>query len=164
MGWAFLILFIVVTLGILLIPVGLPGLWLMILGAAGYAWFVSGSISWVTLTGITVLGIIAEVLEFTLAGRYTKKYGGSPRATWGAIFGGLAGAVVGVPVPVIGSVIGAFVGTFAGALVAELTRGASATLATRAAKGALVGRTVATALKIAFGLAIAVWTLWDAWK
>ncbi len=75
--------------GLLLMPLGLPGLWLML--AAG-------------------LATLAEILELTLTARYTKKYGGSSRAGWGALFGGLAGAFMGVPIPIVGSVIGAFAG------------------------------------------------------
>jgi uncharacterized protein len=159
-----LILILVVLFSLVLIPFGLPGLWLMIVSALIHALLYAGSIGWGTLIGVTVLAIVAEVLEFTLAGKYTKKYGGSSRATWGAIIGGFVGAVVGVPVPVIGSIIGAFVGTFAGALIAELSRGTTSRDAARAAKGALVGRVVAAAMKMAFGIAIAVWVIWVAWS
>src|SRR5215204_5930418 len=120
-----LILVVIVLVSLALIPFGLPGLWLIIASAVGYALLLPGSIGWVTIGGATVLAVVAEVLEFTLAGKYTRKYGGSSRATWGAIFGGIAGALVGVPVPIIGSILGAFVGTFAGALVAELSQGSS---------------------------------------
>jgi uncharacterized protein YqgC (DUF456 family) len=160
---ALLILFTLVLISLVLIPFGLPGLWLMILSALGYLLLLPGSIGWGTLAGATLLGVVAEVLEFTLAGKYTRNYGGSPRATWGAILGGLAGAIIGVPVPILGSIIGAFVGSFAGALIAELTRGSSSGTAMRAAKGALIGRAIAAAMKCAFGIAIAVWVIWDAW-
>src|SRR5689334_18078056 len=84
---------------LLLIPIGLPGLWLM-LGAALLYWIAlpAGGIGLWTLVGASVLVIIAEVLEFTIAGSYTRKYGGSRRASWGAILGGIVGAVFGVPV------------------------------------------------------------------
>ena len=87
-----------------------------------------------------------EVVEFTVAGSYARKYGGSRRASWGAMVGGIVGAFVGVPVPVLGSMVGAFAGAFGGALLAELTvpraqRGEPVTVA----KGALLGRVVAAA-------------------
>lgn len=153
------LLVVVLLASLFLIPLGLPGLWLMIGAALGYNALVDADpIGWVTLAAITVLAIIAEVFEFTLSARYTRRYGGSRRAGWGAIIGGIAGAIVGVPVPIIGSVIGAFVGSFIGALAAEYTRKeASAGSATRVATGALLGRAVAAATKTGIGCAIAVW-------
>jgi len=144
--------------GLILVPLGLPGLWIM-LGAALVYWIVvpAGGVGLVTLLIAAVLVIAAEVLEFTIAGRYTKQYGGSRRASWGAILGGIAGALVGVPVPVIGSLIGAFVGAFVGAYVGERTVHRDARNdPTTVAKGALIGRAVAAAAKSGLGLLVAV--------
>jgi uncharacterized protein YqgC (DUF456 family) len=116
-------------------------------------------IGWVSLIAVAVLALVAELLEFSLTGRYARKYGGSRRAGWGAIIGGIVGAMVGFPVPIIGPIIGAFVGSFVGALVAELTGGSSAVDATRVAKGALIGRVVSTMLKIGIGFTIGIWLL-----
>jgi uncharacterized protein YqgC (DUF456 family) len=155
---ALLILAAVILLSLILIVLGLPGLWIMIASAVAYNMVVPGDpIGWFTLVAVTILGVVAEVLEFTLSGQYARKYGGSRRAGWGAIIGGIVGAIVGFPVPIVGPVIGAFVGSFVGALAAELTVGATAGDATRAAKGALIGRAVSTALKIGIGFAIGVW-------
>src|SRR6202022_2222458 len=117
----------------------------------------SDLIGWVSLIAVAVLALIAELLEFSLTGRYARKYGGSRRAGWGAILGGIVGAMVGLPVPIVGPVLGAFVGSFLGALVAEFTGGASASDATRVAKGALIGRVVSTVLKIGIGFTIGIW-------
>jgi uncharacterized protein YqgC (DUF456 family) len=153
-----LILAAVIVLSIILIVLGLPGLWIMVATAVAYNLIVPGEpIGWVSLIAVTVLAFVAELLEFTLAGKYARKYGGSRRAGWGAIIGGIVGAVVGVPVPIVGPVIGAFVGSFLGALIAELTGGSSAGDATRVAKGALIGRVVSTALKIGIGFTIGIW-------
>jgi uncharacterized protein YqgC (DUF456 family) len=153
-----LILAGVIILSLVLIVLGLPGLWVMVASAVVYNMIVPGDpIGWVSLIAVCVLAFVAELLEFTLTGRYARKYGGSRRAGWGAILGGIIGAMVGFPVPIIGPVIGAFVGSFCGALIAELTGGASAGDATRVAKGALIGRVVSTALKIGIGFTIGVW-------
>jgi uncharacterized protein YqgC (DUF456 family) len=144
---------------LLLIPLGLPGLWLM-LGAALVYWIAVplGGIGFWTLVGASVLVIIAEVLEFTIAGSYTRKYGGSRRASWGAILGGIVGAMMGVPVPVIGSVAGAMMGAFAGAFLGELTVArADRGNPTRVAAGAMLGRAVAAAVKCGVGIVVAVW-------
>ncbi len=155
-----LILACVIILSLVLIVLGLPGLWIMVASAVTYNLIVPGDpIGWFTLVAVGVLALVAELLELSLSGRYARKYGGSRRAGWGAILGGIVGAMVGVPFPIIGvgPVIGAFVGSFLGALIAELTRGSSAVDATRVAKGALIGRAISTALKIGIGFTIGIW-------
>jgi uncharacterized protein YqgC (DUF456 family) len=162
---ALLILAGVILLSLVLIVLGLPGLWIMVASAVTYNLVVPGDpIGWFSLVAVAVLALVAELLEFTMTGRYARKYGGSRRAGWGAIIGGMIGAFVGVPVPIIGPVIGAFIGSFCGALVAELTGGASAGDATRVAKGALIGRAMSTALKIGIGFTIGVWIFVAAMK
>lgn len=156
------ILAVILLLSLLIIPIGLPGTWVMLAAGVGYSLLVPNSIGMFVLVCVTAVAIIAEVFEFTLSGKYAKKYGGSRRAGWGAIIGGTIGAFVGVPVPLIGPLIGAFAGSFIGALAMELSRGTTMEGSTRVAWGALVGRAVAAALKVAAGCVIAVWLLWSA--
>ena len=149
--------------GLLLIPFGLPGTWVQVLGIVGYAWMTGFQAFGVTAIVIAiVLAIIAEVLEFTLGGKYAKRYGGSRRAGWGAILGGIAGALMGLPVPIVGSVIGAFVGAFVGAAVLEMTKKAEWRSAVRVGWGAFLGRLVAVAMKSGIGVAIAAAALLSA--
>lgn len=158
-GMALLLLVVACVAGLAMILLGLPGTWLMIGAALTFDWVVPGETFGVwTMGGTLVLALIAEVLEFTVAKRYTERTGGSGRAGWGALLGGLGGAFAGVPVPVIGSVLGAFAGAFVGAFVMEWTvrRDDPAGLV-RVATGALVGRAVATAAKLGAGVAIAAW-------
>src|SRR5690349_15061103 len=111
-----LLLIAAIALGLLMIPFGLPGTLVIFAAALCYYFMVpGGAIGVTTLVVIGIMMVIAEVLEFTLAGKYAKKYGGSKRAGWGAIIGGMVGAFMGVPIPIIGSVIGAFIGSFVGA-------------------------------------------------
>jgi len=160
-----LILGLVILLSLGLIVLGLPGLWIMVATAVVYNMIVPGDpIGWVTLVVVAVLALVAELLEFSLTGRYARKYGGSRRASWGAILGGMVGAMIGFPVPIVGPVIGAFIGSFFGALIGELTGGAGAGDATRVAKGALIGRVVSTMAKIGIGFTIGIWIFVAAWK
>ena len=146
---------VVLTASLFLVVLGLPGLWLMVGAALVYHWLAAPAIGVATLLLVAVIALIAEVLEFTLAARYTKKYGGSPRAGWGAIVGGFVGAMIGIPIPVVGSVVGAFAGAFVGALALEMTRrDATRASATRVAWGALIGRVAAAGAKTGFGCAI----------
>lgn len=154
-----LILGVILLLSLFIIPLGLPGTWVMLAAGVGYSILVPNSIGMVVLVGITAIAIIAEIFEFTLSGKYALKYGGSRRAGWGAIIGGTVGAIVGVPVPVIGPIIGAFAGSFIGAFAMELSRGTDMQGSTRVAWGALVGRAVAAAMKVAAGCAIAAWLM-----
>lgn len=154
-----LILIAVLALSLFMIPLGLPGLWVMIASAFVYRILVPGTIGIVTLVAIVILGVIAEVFEFTLSGQYARKYGGSRRASWGAMIGGLVGAFIGVPVPIVGPIIGGLVGAFAGAFVGELSRQDRTVSATRVATGAMVGRAVAAAMKTGIGVVVAAWIL-----
>lgn len=160
---AFTILTIVLVLSLAMIALGLPGLWVMIASAVVYNITThTNAIGWFTLIGVAVLALIAEYIEFTLSAKYARKYGGSRRAGWGAMIGGTIGVFLGVPVPIVGPLIGAFIGSFAGALIGELTKGTSKTDSARVATGALIGRVVATAMKMGIGCAIAGWLFFAA--
>jgi uncharacterized protein YqgC (DUF456 family) len=122
--------------GLVLIPVGLPGLWVQVGALALYGW----------LTGFQTVGAASMIAVLVLAGiGETAEF----------VLGGVAGAVVGLPLPILGSVVGAFVGSFAGAALLELTRGRGTVPALKVGWGAFVGRIVATALKAAIGVSIA---------
>jgi uncharacterized protein YqgC (DUF456 family) len=154
------LLAVALLIGLLIIPLGMPGTWVMLLSAVLYFWLApAAEFGWAVIIGCLCIALVAEVLEFMFAAGYTKKYGGSNRAAWGAIIGGLIGVFVGVPIPVLGSIIGGFVGAFAGAMIAEFSRGTSAEGATRAATGATIGRAVAIALKTMAGVMIAAWIM-----
>jgi uncharacterized protein YqgC (DUF456 family) len=159
-----LILLVIVIVSLLMIPLGLPGIWVMLAGAIGYNLLVpNAAIGWISISVMLALAFIAEWMEFSLAARYAKKYGGSRRAGWGAMLGGIIGAIVGLPVPIIGSVLGAFAGSFAGALLAEYSRAQQAGVATRVAWGALIGRVMAAVVKTGIGCVIGAWLVVAAW-
>lgn len=149
--------------GLLLVPFGLPGLWVMVLAILGYGWLTEfRSVGVWTIVLVLGLALAGEVFETWLGFRFARRYGGSRRAGWGALVGGLIGAVVGVPVPVIGSVIGGFMGAFIGAALFEYTRARRAGAAAQAGWGALLGRAAAAAAKMALGIVIAVVALFAA--
>jgi uncharacterized protein YqgC (DUF456 family) len=153
-----LLLIAAIVLGLIMIPFGMPGTLVMFAAALCYYLLVpGGGIGLMTVIGVGVLMAIAEGLEWVLTSRFTKKYGGSRRAGWGAIVGGMVGAFMGVPIPIVGSIVGAFAGAFIGAFVFEWSRERNHGVATRVAWGALIGRVVAAAIKVAIGLAMATW-------
>ena len=67
-------------LGLALIPVGLPGLWVIVLGILGFGWLTEfrtlGVGSIVTVLGLALLG---EAVEAVVGFRYAQRYGGSRR-------------------------------------------------------------------------------------
>ena len=160
---ALLLLGAACLVGLVLIPFGLPGLWVMVLGVVGYGWLTDFRTVTVGLMALVlVLAVLGEVLEAWLGFRLARRYGGSRRAGWGALVGGLVGAVVGVPVPLVGPVIGGFLGAFAGAALFEYSRERRTGHAARAGWGAVLGRAAAAAAKMAIGIVIAVSALFAA--
>jgi len=143
--------------GLALVALGLPGLWLICAVVLGFG-LLTGfhSIGSVTIGIMVALALLGELLELWLGFGLARRYGGSPRAGWGALLGGLVGAVVGVPVPVVGSVIGAILGCFAGAMLFEYATTRTAGTAVRAVWGALLGRVAASAVKVALGIVMAI--------
>ena len=143
--------------GLALIPLGLPGLWVIVLGILGFGWLTDfrtlGIGSIVAVLGLALLG---EAVEAYVGFRFAQRYGGSRRAGWGALAGGLIGAIVGVPVPIVGSVIGGFVGAFLGAALFEYSRARHSEGAVRAGWGAMLGRALAAGVKMGVGIVILV--------
>jgi len=143
--------------GLAMIPLGLPGLWVMVGGILVYGWLTEfRSVGVITIAIVLGIALLGEIIDNWLGFRFAKRYGGSSRSGWGALIGGLVGAVVGVPIAIIGSVIGAFIGSFIGAALFEFSYSRHAGIATRAGWGAVVGRAAAAAAKIALGVVIAV--------
>ena len=143
---------LVMVAGLLLIPFGLPGLWLMI-AVVAFGVF-AGTVSWWVFTILVLMGLFAELLEFLAVKRFSDRQGGSTLAFWGAIAGGLAGAIIGAPVPVIGPLVLGVVGTFAGAALVTVWQQRHLGNAMRVGTGAALGRAVAIGIKV--GVAVVV--------
>lgn len=144
----------VMLLSLFLIPLGLPGLWIMVgVVALGAVYKMIGLL--MLLLVLAVAGV-AELLEFLLVKRLTDKYGGTRKAFWGAIGGGILGVIIGLPVPIIGSIIAAFIGSFVGAAVVTFAETKDALAARRVGWAALLGRAAAAAVKTFAGLVILV--------
>ena len=155
-----LLLLAVVMLSIVIIPLGLPGTWIIAGAALVYRIMIpDGGIGYFTVVAMFVLATVSAIIEMTLSASYAKKYGGSRRAGWGAILGGMVGAFMGIPIPIIGSVIGAFVGAFVGAFAFEMTKGTEVGGSTKVATGALLGRVVGAVMNVAIGVVMGVWVV-----
>lgn len=150
------------TAGLLLVPLGIPGLWVMLAALAAAA-LLGAPVGWGTVLGLAALAAAAELGEFLAVRAAGERYGGSDRAFWGAIAGGVVGGVLGTPVPVLGSLIGVLAGTFSGAVAAAWTESRGAGEAVRVGWGSLLGRVAATAMKAAAGVAILVVSAGSFW-
>ena len=158
-----LLLLVASVAGLLLIPFGLPGLWVIVLGILTYGWLTDfRTLSAGLLLLVIGMALVGEVVEAWIGFRFAQRYGGSRRAGWGALIGGLVGALIGVPVPVVGSVVGGFVGAFAGAALFEYTRARRSAGAVRAGWGAVLGRAAAVGVKMALGVSMAAAALFAA--
>jgi uncharacterized protein len=146
-------IFVMVT-ALFVIPIGLPGTWIMVgvlvVGAA------LGKVTLFVMFACLALAFVAEMMELAFTKKLNVKYGGTRLAFWGAIIGGIAGVMIGMPVPIIGSVIAGFLGTFAGAALATLYETRRFDKTVRVAWGALLARMFAAVAKVGAGIVILV--------
>src|SRR6266498_418726 len=96
MAWLwYLALLAVQCFGLFFNLLGLPGLWLMVGAAAGYALVMGFDryLGWPGLISILALAVVADVLEFVAGSAGAKAAGGSRRGMVGAIVGALVGGI-----------------------------------------------------------------------
>ncbi len=144
LGWAAVL---VMFLCILLIPLGWPGLWLMV--AVVGAGALLGAVGAGALMTVVAVAATAEFLEFLIVRRMSIRYGGTNRAFWGAVIGGTVGVFVGLPIPVLGPVVAGVVGSFIGAAALSLHESGDLAAASRVGWGVVLARGMAAALKVA---------------
>ncbi len=146
--------------GIVLVPFGLPGVWLIVASSILYSFFYDYapgvSDIWVNVI-LVFLGLIAEAFEFlvgTLGGRMVTEI--STGAIVSSVIGGIIGAIIGVPVFLIGSFLGLLLGAFLGAFVYEFLVKKDFIIAFKSAVAVFFSRMVASFLKtcIAVGMTV----------
>lgn len=149
---------------LLLNLLSLPANWLMV-GLVLMWRFLNPSpgqmdtIFFVTLVGAAVFG---EVVEFVAQAWGAKRYGSTTGGMWAGIIGAIAGALLGVSFLFgLGALIGALIGAWLGCYALERLRGRSEADASRAAKGALVGRFLGLVIKCGIGVFL-VWLVYNA--
>jgi len=162
MAWLYFLLLLATDIcGFVLAAITLPGLWLMLAGAAIYAWLTHGHfLGRDSLIALLILALGAEIAEIFLGGAGAKKAGGSG---WG-IAGGMIGAIVGGIVlsglvPILGTIIGICLGSFAGAAGVELIMGQPISQSAKIGLGAAKGRVTGMVAKISAGLLMFLLTL-----
>ncbi len=149
---------IVMIVGIFVIPVGLPGTFLIAGNALMYGWFTDFSelTGWV-IVALFAIAVFAEVLEFVIGAGTAGKFGASRAGMTGAIIGGIAGAILATPLlPILGTLLGAFAGAFAGATAFEFASSRDMDKALRVGVGAFLGSVASKLTKIAAAVAMVV--------
>ena len=148
--------------GLLLVLIGLPGVWIMVVTTSLVAWWQwdEGMFSVWTLAAILALAVLGEVVEFLGGAAGSRRAGGSGWGVAGGVVGCVVGGIVGtfaIPIPLIGTLIGACVGGGLGTWLAEMAAGQKMDVAVRSGLGGGVGRLVGTLAKLAVG--VVVWAI-----
>jgi uncharacterized protein len=144
LGW---IAALAMFMAIWVIPLGWPGLWVMV-AIVGVGAMLGELGPGIVITVLAAAGV-AELLEFLIVRRMSLQYGGTNRAFWGAVIGGTVGVFVGFPVPVLGPVIGGVLGSFIGAAGISLYESRDLLSASRVGWGVVLARGIAAFVKIA---------------
>ncbi|MFO7894100.1 MAG: DUF456 family protein [Longimicrobiales bacterium] len=145
---------VMMVLAILLIPIGLPGLWIMV-ALVGVGVWLGEVAGWVLMASVA-LAAVAELAEWLIVRNMNVRYGGSSRAFWGAIGGGLVGVLIGAPIPVVGSIVAGFLGSFLGAALVTYRELEDLDAARRVGWGVLLARVFGVALKVGVAVVILV--------
>lgn len=145
--------------GLVLVPLGLPGTWLIVGLSVVYSLFrdfqAGRNDFWVLLVVILLAGI-AELLELGIGIIGARKFKVSSGAIVFSIIGGVIGAAIGVPMMMIGGLLGLFIGVFAGAFAFEMLQSKDYRLALQGALATFFCRITALFVKtfVAFMMVI----------
>jgi uncharacterized protein YqgC (DUF456 family) len=142
---------------LVLVPLALPGNWLIVITTSLFAWWQWGQnvFSVYTLIAITVLAFLGEMIEFFAGAGGAKKAGASWLSAIAAIFGAIFGAIIGTLVlPLFGTIFGACLGAGIAAAVVELAMGKTSDASIRSGFGASLGYLIGSTTKFAIGVAI----------
>jgi uncharacterized protein YqgC (DUF456 family) len=150
--------FLILLVGIALIPFGIAGTFIIVADAFVYGWITGfEAISWPFLGLLLGLALIVEVIEALLGAYAAKRYGGTKWAMAGAVLGTFLGAIVGtMATPVLGTVLGAFIGAFAGATLLEWFHTSDFHNSVRVGAGALMGAIGGKMTKLLVAVVMAV--------
>ena len=151
LGWVITLLML---LALFLIPLGLPGLWIMV-ALVGVGAFMNEVGAGVLFT-VVAAAAVAELLEFLIVRRFSSRFGGTSAAFWGAVVGGFLGVVIGMPIPIIGPLVAGLVGSFLGAGAAAYYQSRDLVAAGRVGWGVVLARLVAAVAKVGAAIIILV--------
>jgi uncharacterized protein YqgC (DUF456 family) len=151
-----IIFWLVIIAGLIMIILGLPGTFIIVIAALIYG-FVT-QFSYITIWGFIFLMLIAIGLELIEAGitwAAIQKTGASKRTFFGAVLGSILGGFWGTfTLPIVGTILGVIVGAASGAILTEWILTRDARHAVFAGIGVFVGSVSAKIIKFLGGLAM----------
>jgi len=150
---AFILTLLLGLAGLFLVILTLPGLWLMLAGAAVYAMF-THIFGFKSLLVLFVLAAAGELLELAVGGAATRRSGGGKLSIVGAVVGGVLGGIflTFIPIPVVGTLVGVCLGSFFGAVFVELISGKRLGYSLRVGLAAGTGRLGGIIIKLMIGV------------
>jgi hypothetical protein len=155
------VLGLICAAGIVLATFRLPGTWLILLGAGGYAWYTQGAgIGWWSIAALAGMALVGELVEFFSSLWTARRAGASRRAGWFGLAGGVIGMIVfSIPVPIIGTIVGGALGCAIGAIVGELTVHADLRRGVRIGVFASIGHALGAVAKLWIAMVMAATTM-----
>lgn len=153
-----IVIFLILSLvGVLVIPLGIPGTFIIVV-AAGITGLLTGwnvvSLSlFLIFLGLAIFGEVGDYLFSIASG---KKYGASKYSLIGSFIGAVVGSILGLPLPIIGNLLGAFLGAFAGAFITEFILGSDLLQAMKSGIGVLFGKIFGSIVKVTIGMGMIV--------
>ena len=156
---------LLLTLGVLLMLLGILGSFLPLLPGPPISWlgllllyFTEAIPMNYWMLGITlVITIVISVLDYVIPARGTRRFGGSTYGVWGTNIG----LVVGLLAPIPGGfIIGPFVGAFVGEMIHNST---DTGRALKAATGSFIGFLTSTFIKFVYCMVLLGLFLSIAW-
>jgi uncharacterized protein YqgC (DUF456 family) len=147
---------LLMILSLMLIFLGLPGTWSIVVIAALWSFFVeSASFGWQFFALAVGLAGMGELVEFLASYYGAKRFGGSSKGSIGGVIGALVGGFLGAPLFFgFGALPGALAGGFTGCFLLEKIYGATSAAAASAAFGATLGRFGGFVVKLGIGIGL----------
>ena len=150
---------VIALIGLVLIPIGLPGNWLIALAGLVSPLWLGGN--WLPVSVLFGAALLVEIADTVMAARFAKARGAGKSGMFGAFIGGFVGALsltFLIPIPVIGTLFGAAAGAFLGAVAFEMIfAGRKWSELSGAGWGAFLGSLAGKGLKLAVGVFQVVW-------
>jgi uncharacterized protein YqgC (DUF456 family) len=136
-----IIFWLVLILGVVIIPFGVAGTFIIVADALIFGLFTGFEKITLNFIGLLLaIALFVELIEALLGALLARKFGGSKWGMIGAIVGGFIGAVLGTPVtPVLGTLLGGFTGAFIGAMFLELIHTSNLETSFKTGAGAFLG-------------------------
>jgi len=154
---ALIIFGLVLVLGLVAIPLGFPGTFIIFGDALCYALITRfrGAITVKFSLALLAIALFAELMEFLLGTFTTLKFGASKWGVVGTLAGGILGASFGsAAFPFVGTLVGAIIGAFLGAFILEYLHRDNHAAAAKAGFGAFVGKILGMTIALACAIAM----------